>query len=135
MRVLAICNINEEILKKSRMEDLEEVEDETVLDLFRSEFAWMHDSGVSLEQSHEITDDSLTKEYQIFLWRKDKECYVPVGNSMHFESLCRNRLKEAVAKGWIPEYLDPNRFQIMERPVIRAVGPWKAVDNLGGAHS
>ena len=28
MKVLAICNINEEILKNSRMEDLEEVEDE-----------------------------------------------------------------------------------------------------------
>lgn len=83
------------------------------------------------ENQDPVTDDSLTKEYQIFLWRKDKECYVPVGNSMHFESLCRNRLKEAVAKGWIPEHLDPNRFQIMERLVIRAVGPWKAVAQKG----
>lgn len=134
MKVLAICDIDEEVLKKTRMNDLEEnVEEETVLDSFRSEFAWMHDSGVSLEQSHEVTGDSLTmcKEYQIFLWRKDKECYVPVGNPMHFETLCRNRLKEAIVKGWIPKYLDPNRFQIMERPVICAVGPWKAVDQEG----
>lgn len=131
MKVIAICTIDEEILKNSRMDVFEEnVEEETVLDSFQSEFGWLHDSGISMEHCYEIDAETLStcKMYQIFLWRKDKECYVPIGNPLTSKILCKNRLKEAIINGWIPKYLSPDRFQIREHLTINVAGPWKEIE-------
>lgn len=132
MKAIAICNIYEDALKQIRMDDLgtENVEEETILDSFQSEFSWLHDSGISMEQCYEIDAKSLSTftMYQVFLWCKDRECYVPIGNPLTSKILCKNRLQEAIINGWLPKYLSPDRFQIRERLIINVAGPWKEIE-------
>lgn len=66
-------------------------------------------------------------EYAAFGFDVDKQEYVRIGRPVGTELLCRNRLNEAVEKGWVPESVDCTRIILRKRDVVTCVGEWEKI--------
>ena len=76
MKVIAILSVDEDVLNEVKEGE------ETTIDKVVSEFAWLHDSGIILDECHDLENsdiDNVTDEYQLLIWNKEKEEYSPVG--------------------------------------------------------
>lgn len=116
MKVLALCTVYEDDLKKVR--DIEEGED--LIDAVAAEFCWVHDSGIILDTCKEAAMQSEDTEYQALVWDIEKEEYVPAGRPVHNELLCVSRLKSSA----LPDRYDKARFKIRKREVYTVATEW-----------
>ena len=72
MKVIAILSVDEDVLNEVKEGE------ETTIDKVVSEFAWLHDSGIILDECHDLENsdiDNVTDEYQLLIWNKEKEEY------------------------------------------------------------
>lgn len=67
-------------------------------------------------------------EYIAFGFDVDKQEYVKIGRPVSTELLCRNRLNEAVEKGWVPESVDCTRIIFQKREVVTCTGEWEKLN-------
>lgn len=84
MKVIAILSVDEDVLNEVKEGD------ETTKVV--SEFAWLHDSGIILDECHDLENsdiDNVTDEYQLLIWNKEKEEYSPVGQCQKTLEQCK----------------------------------------------
>lgn len=117
MKVLALCTVYEDDLKKVR--DIEEGED--LIDAVAAEFCWVHDSGIILDTCKEAAVQSEDTEYQALVWDTEKEEFVPTGRTVHNELLCIAWLKSTS----LPNRYDKTRFKIRKREVYTVATEWE----------
>lgn len=86
MKVIAILSVDEDVLNEVKEGE------ETTIDKVVSEFAWLHDSGIILDECHDLENsdiDNVTDEYQLLIWNKEKEEYSPVGQCQKTLEQCK----------------------------------------------
>ena len=64
-------------------------------------------------------------EYGAFAWDKQRGVFVPIGRPVLAKQLCLNRYQERVRNGEIPNWIDPEKFKILERTVAEIASDWK----------
>ncbi len=64
-------------------------------------------------------------EYGAFAWDKQRGVFVPIGRPVPVKQLCLNRYQERVRNGEIPNWIDPEKFKILERTVAEIASDWK----------
>lgn len=86
MKVIAILSVDEDVLNEVKEGD------ETTIDKVVSEFEWLHDSGITLDECHDLENsdiDNVTDEYQLLIWNKGKGEYSPVGRCQKTLEQCK----------------------------------------------
>ena len=86
MKVIAILSVDEDVLNEVKEGD------ETTIDKVVSEFEWLHDSGITLDECHDLENsdiDNVTDEYQLLIWNKGKGEYSPVGRCQKTIEQCK----------------------------------------------
>lgn len=122
MHIVALCTVYEDDLLAQR--DLSE--GETFVDAAAAEFSWLHDSGIVLDECHEITNNEVSAEYQAFIWNTDKQQFEPIGRSVGNMLLCQNRYKEKVKMNNFPKGCDPSKYKFCKRNVYTSFGEWES---------
>jgi len=64
-------------------------------------------------------------EFQAMAWDTQICMYIPIGRPVTSENLCRNRYKEKVDYGLMPNWVDPSKYKIAKRTVVTMAGEWE----------
>lgn len=75
MKIIALCSVDESVLRSTL--DLGE-KDTIDADTVTSEFGWLNDSGIVLNECHETKKVEEVTEYWGFIWNLKREKYVPI---------------------------------------------------------
>lgn len=113
MKVIAILSVDEDVLNEVKEGD------ETIINKVVSEFAWLHDSGITLDECHDLENsdiDNVTDEYQLFIWNKRKEEYSPVGQCQKTLEQCK-QLAEVYLSIADPHVYDLDNHKICRRKI------------------
>mgnify|MGYP000003286484 FL=1 len=122
MKIIALCSVDESVLRST----LELGEKNTIdADTVTSEFGWLNDSGIVLDEFHETKKVEKVTEYWGFIWNLKREKYVPITIPCSNVDYCRS-LMEAYSRFLTnsPIY-DVNRTLICKRKVYKAYGDWE----------
>ncbi len=122
MKIIALCSVDENVLRST----LELGEKDTIdANTVTSEFGWMNDSGIVLDECHETKKVEETMEYWGFIWNLRREKYVQITIPCSNVDYCRS-LMEAYSRFLTnsPIY-DTNRTLICKRKVYKAYGDWE----------
>ncbi len=114
MKVLAILEVEKEMLRLQNSDIEKEME--------RIELP-----GLKVEQYLEISRGETNTEYAAFGFDVDKQEYVLLGRPVFSEVLCKNRLKEALEKGWVPESVDQCKIFVRKRKVVICPTEWEDI--------
>ena len=118
MKVIAILSVDEDVLNEVKEGD------ETIINKVVSEFAWLHDSGITLNECHDLENsdiDNVTDEYQLFIWNKRKEEYSPVGRCQKTLEQCK-QLAEVCLSIADPHVYDLDNHKICRRKIYTVYG-------------
>ena len=63
-------------------------------------------------------------EYGAFAWDKQRGVFVLIGRPVPVKQLCLNRYQERVKNRDIPNWIDPEKFKILERKVVEIASDW-----------
>ena len=122
MKVLAICNIDEDKIKNVSTYEHE------IINKVVNEFGRLSESGITLEGCKEINKVTSQETYQAFMWDITKNKYVPTGKSYLSERICKARLEENIVNGWIPCWLDASKYKICRCGTYTAIGKYEDVE-------
>lgn len=118
MKVLALCDVDKNILKESTDSiyiDEDEYDVDCILDDFDCEFEQLNQSGISLDELKEYDHFECNEEYQGYVYREGTG-YVQRGRSTYNKMLCEERLLKSMAE--LPEEkYDVTRYKICKRNV------------------
>ena len=122
MKIIALCSVDESVLRST----LELGEKNTIdADTVTSEFGWLNDSGIVLDEFHETKKVEKVTEYWGFIWNLKREKYVPITipccNVDYYRSLMVAYSRFLTNS---PIY-DVNRTLICKRKVYKAYGDWE----------
>ena len=118
MKVIAILSVDEDVLNEVKEGD------ETIINKVVSEFAWLHDSGITLDECHDLENsdiDNVTDEYQLLIWNKRKEEYSPVGQCQKTLEQCK-QLAEIYLSIADPHVYDLDNHKICRRKIYTVYG-------------
>lgn len=118
MKIMAICDIDED-----RIENVSLNQTNTI-DKVANEFGWLVESGIIAEEIIGLNSSNAETQYQAFMWDKTKEKYAPFGRPYLSARICKARLMENVDNGWIPSFLDANKYKICRREVYSITTLW-----------
>lgn len=118
MKIMAICDIDEDKIKNVSIHETE------IIDKVANEFGWLVESGITAEEIVGLNDSKAETQYQAFMWDKTKEKYAPFGRPYLSARICKARLMENVDNGWIPSFLDANKYKICRREVYSITTLW-----------
>lgn len=122
MKIIALCSVDESVLRST----LELGEKNTIdADTVTSEFGWLNDSGIVLDEFHETKKVEKVTEYWGFIWNLKREKYVPITIPCSNVDYCRS-LMEAYSRFLTNSSIyDVNRTLICKRKVYKAYGDWE----------
>lgn len=90
MKIIAFCSVDESVLRST----LELDEKETIdADTVTSEFGWLNDSGIVLDECHETKKVEEVTEYWGFIWNLRREKYVPITIPCNNIDYCKSLMK------------------------------------------
>lgn len=118
MKVIAILSVDEDVLNEVKEGE------ETTIDKVVSEFAWLHDSDIILDECHDLENsdiDNVTDEYQLLIWNKEKEEYSPVGQCQKTLEQCK-QLAEVYLSIANPHVYDLAKHKICRRKIYTLYG-------------
>lgn len=118
MKVIAILSVDEDVLNEVKEGE------ETTIDKVVSKFAWLHDSGIILDECHDLENsdiDNVTDEYQLLIWNKEKEEYSPVGQCQKTLEQCK-QLAEVYLSIANPHVYDLAKHKICRRKIYTLYG-------------
>ena len=122
MKVLAICDIDEDKIKNVSIHETE------IIDKVANEFGWLAESGITLDTCKEINSVSSQDAYQVFMWDLINKKYIPLGQMCLSKSVCKARLEEKKANGWLPGFLDTSKYKICKCTTYAAVGKYEDIE-------
>lgn len=111
MRIIAILDINEEQLTKTK-------------NSFNDRMGRLGRIGIQLREYRELEKIS-EYEYAAFVWDTESQRYEQMGRPVHSESLCRARFNEYVEKDWFTRRYDTGRVVFKKRSVSILCGRWE----------
>lgn len=106
MKILAICDVDEDKIKNVSIHETE------IIDKVVNEFGWLAESGITLDGCKEMNKLTSQETYQEFMWDITKNKYVPTGKSYLSKRICKARLEENIVNGWVPYWLDTSKYKI-----------------------
>ena len=106
MKVLAICDVDEDKIKNVCLHETE------VMDKVVNEFGWLAESVITLDTCKEINKVLSEDTYQAFIWDLTEKKYIPIGQRYLNKRICKARIEESIANGWIPGFLDASKCKI-----------------------
>lgn len=123
MKVLAICDIDEDKIKNVSIHETE------IIDKVANEFGWLAELGITLDDCKEINKVISQETYQAFIWDITKNKYVSTGQSYLSKRICKARLEENIVNGWIPYWLDTSKCKICKCTTYAATGKYEDVES------
>ena len=106
MEILAICNVDEDKIKNVSIHETE------IIDKVANEFGWLAESGITLDTCKDINKVLSEDTYQAFMWDLTEKKYIPIGQKYLSKRICKARLEEKIANGWLPGFLDTSKYKI-----------------------
>lgn len=103
---MAICDVDEDKIKNVSIHEAE------IIDKVANEFGWLAESGITLDKCKEIHSVSSQNAYQAFMWDLINKKYIPLGQMYLSKIICKARLEEKKANGWLPGFLDTSKYKI-----------------------
>lgn len=122
MKILAICDVDEDKIKNVSIHETE------VMDKVANEFGWLAESGITLDGCKEINKVTSQETYQAFIWDITRNKYVPIGQSYLSKITCKARLDKNIVNGWIPYWLDTNKYKICRCSTYTVIGKYEDVE-------
>ena len=111
MKVIAILSVDEDVLNEVKEGD------ETIINKVVSEFAWLHDSGITLDECHDLENSDIDN----VTWNKRKEEYSPVGQCQKTLEQCK-QLAEVYLSIADPHVYDLDNHKICRRKIYTVYG-------------
>jgi hypothetical protein len=128
MKVLALCDVDKNILKESTDSiyiDEDEYDVDCILDDFDCEFEQLNQSGICLDEFAEFDSCEQNEEYQGYVYREGTG-YVPSGRATYNKMLCEERLIKRMTE--LPEEkYDVTRYKILKRTVYTVCTKYEEV--------
>lgn len=97
MKIMALCTVDKEKLKKQKNLSAEANHENVIPE----EFSQLRRAGIVFDNCVEVDTAKVDDEYQAYVWSIEQKRYIPWGRGLWSERLCRARLVEAINKGWI----------------------------------
>lgn len=111
MKILAILDVNEEKLRKTKHS-------------FEEEMGWVEDSGITLGEYYEV-ETCGEYEYVMFAWNTKTERYEQIGKPTRHERLARERFYEYVQMSWFNPVYDTDKALMKRRMVFNVTEKWE----------
>lgn len=122
MKIIALCSVDESVLRST----LDLGEKNTIdADTVTSEFGWLNDSGIVLNECHETKKVEEVTEYWGFIWNLKREKYVPITIPCSNIDYCKSLMKAYSRFFTDSPIYDINKILICKRKVYNAYGNWE----------